>query len=124
MKTLLVSSFAILSVCLSGCSIDESGSVNGPEVFVPDDGTFISGMQPGETKRHADDWMGPLADGTIGLILLALDQETAAIPDALAGAPISQKAPEPHDVPKARSPSRSTDHPPHPISRAAEAPGS
>ena len=118
MKRLLVPSFAILSVCLSGCTVDQSGSVQGPEVFVADDGTLISGMQPGETKRHADDWMGPLADGTLGLIILGLDQEAGAQSDMPSGLPTDHRAAQPHDVPPARSPSHSTEHPSRPSSPA------
>ncbi len=28
--------------------------------------TLFSGKQPGETKRHADDWVGPLLDDVSG----------------------------------------------------------
>jgi hypothetical protein len=122
MKRLLVPSFAILSLCLSGCTVDESGSVHGPEVFVADDGTLISGMQPGETKRHADDWMGPLADGTLGVIILGLDQDADAQSILPSDPQIGHRAFQPHDVPAARPPSRSTEHPLRPISPVAPAP--
>jgi predicted small secreted protein len=55
---------AIVSLFLTACS-DDTSSVLGPDTAVPDDSTLISGTQPGETKRHADDWAGPLFDNAV-----------------------------------------------------------
>jgi hypothetical protein len=81
MRKLLIPILSIGFSCLTGCAILGASSGLGPDAIVPDDSTLFSGKQPGETKRHADDWVGPLVDGAVVLAIAEANATADAAPD-------------------------------------------
>jgi hypothetical protein len=65
--TIFLIALAASTLSLSGCAlIDSDSDQNGGDQYSSNqfdnsqDKTLFSGKQPGETKRHADDWAEPL----------------------------------------------------------------
>jgi hypothetical protein len=74
-RFVLLTALMVATFCLGGCSMlfgtprdagayPMGGTCLPCSSYCPNpNDTLLSGHQPGESKRHADDWAGPLLDG-------------------------------------------------------------
>jgi hypothetical protein len=74
-RAILVLAFTASTLSLSGCALIggnygsdqcDGDQYSSNQFDNSQNDTLFSGKQPGETKRHADDWAGPLLDDVSG----------------------------------------------------------